>query len=158
MDSAAGDFRDRHCRSDLPTAARSDRGVTTLSVHTPRNVFLLLVAFSLIALVATWLPPLFPPTIPQAHVPMWWALAALSGGFAVLLTVRQTTPRAIVLSLGWLLVVLTVLQAFLVGDLIAMFSTWLVVPALAPDNCDRNRGRLSSPRTRSPRPAGSVSR
>jgi hypothetical protein len=105
--------------------------VTTLSAHTPRNVLLLLVAFSLIALAATWLTPLFPPTIPRAHVPMWWALAALSGGFAILLTVRRTTPRAIVLSLGWLLVVLTVLQAFLVGDLIAMFSTWLVVPALA---------------------------
>jgi hypothetical protein len=57
MDSAASDFRDRHCRSDLPTAARSDRGVTTLSAHTPQNVFLLLVAFSLIALAVTWLTP-----------------------------------------------------------------------------------------------------
>ena len=113
--------------------------MTTLCAHTPRNVLLLLVAFSLIALAATWLTPLFPPTIPRAHVPMWWALAALSGGFAILLTVRRTTPRAIVLSLGWLLVVLTVLQAFLVGDLIAMFSTWLVVPALARRRSCRQR-------------------
>jgi hypothetical protein len=32
---------------------------------------------------------------------------------------------------GWLLVVLTVVQAFVVGDLIAMFSTWLAVSVLA---------------------------
>jgi hypothetical protein len=96
-----------------------------------RNARALLFTFFVIAVVAAQLPPVFPPSFPQAHVPMWWAIAVSSGCLALLLTVRPSSRRLLVLGIGWLLVVLTVLQAFLVGDLIAMFSTWLVVPALA---------------------------
>jgi hypothetical protein len=99
--------------------------------RTPRNARALLFMFFLVAVVATKLPPVFPPSFPQAYVPMWWAIAVSSGGLALLLTVRPSSRRVVVLGLGWLLVALTVLQAFLVGDLIAMFGTWLVVAALA---------------------------
>lgn len=99
--------------------------------RTSRKVRALLFTFFVIAVVATQLPPVFPPSFPQAHVPMWWAISVSSGGLALLLTVRPSSRRTVVLGLGWLLVVLTVLQAFLVGDLIAMFGTWLVVPPLA---------------------------
>ena len=62
---------------------------------------------------------------------MWIAIAVASGGLALLVTVRPKTRRWILLSAGWLLVVLTVIQGFVVGDLIAMFATWLAVPVLA---------------------------
>jgi hypothetical protein len=46
-------------------------------------------------------------------------------------SIRPMTARWILLTGGWWLVALTVIQAFVVGDLIAMFSTWLSVPVLA---------------------------
>ncbi|WP_234391190.1 PDR/VanB family oxidoreductase [Nocardia suismassiliense] len=97
----------------------------------PRSARIMLACFMLLAIAAAMLPSVFPPSMPAARVPMWCLLAVLSGCLAVLLTVRPTTPRAVVLGLGWLLVTTTVLQAFVVGDLTAMFSTWLVVPILA---------------------------
>ena len=100
-------------------------------VRTSRNVLVMLFGLCVVAMVAVWLPPMLPPTIPRAHVPMWWAIVASSGGLAVLLIVRPTTRRVLTLGLGWQLVVLTLLQAFLIGDLIAMFGTFLAVPALA---------------------------
>ena len=104
---------------------------TQLSAGTRRNVVVLLSIFFPIAMLATQLPPVFPPALPGAHVQMWCAIAASSGGLAVLVAVRPTSQRALLLGSGWMLVVLTVLQAFLIGDLIAMFTTLLVVPALA---------------------------
>lgn len=96
-----------------------------------RAVRWLLVALGVVAVVTAWLPPLFPPTYPRAHLPVWIAIAALSGGLAVVMSTRPTTARWILLTAGWSLVALTVIQAFVVGDLIAMFSTWLSVPVLA---------------------------
>lgn len=91
----------------------------------------MLFGYAAIALLMAQLPPLIPPSIPGLHGPVWYAIAALAGGLAVLLTVRPATRRAVVLSLGWLQLILTVLQAFVIGDLIAMFCTWLAVPAVA---------------------------
>jgi hypothetical protein len=84
----------------------------------------------LIALVTAPLPTLVPPTFPGAHRPGWIAIAVVSGGLALLVTARPMTHRWLLLSAGWLLVLLTVVQAFVVGDLVAMFATSLSVPAL----------------------------
>jgi hypothetical protein len=91
----------------------------------------MLLALCVIAVVTTQLEPLVPPTFPDAHLPVWVAIAVLSGGLALLVTVRPMTRRWVLLSAGWLLVVLTVAQGFVVADLIAMFATWLSVPVLA---------------------------
>jgi hypothetical protein len=91
----------------------------------------MLLALCMIALVNAQLEPLVPPTFPDAHLPVWVAITVLSGGLALLVTIRPMTRRWILLSAGWLLVVLTVVQGFVVGDLIAMFATWLSVPVLA---------------------------
>jgi hypothetical protein len=91
----------------------------------------MLLALCVIALVTAQLAPLVPPTFPNAHLPVWVAIGVLSGGLALLVTIRPMTRRWILLSAGWLLVVLTVVQGFVVGDLIAMFATWLSVPVLA---------------------------
>ncbi len=96
-----------------------------------RGVRRLLVALAVVAVITAWLPPLFPPTYPSAHLPLWIAIAALSGSLALVVITRPTTARWILLTDGWSLVALTVIQAFVVGDLIAMFSTWLSVPVLA---------------------------
>ncbi len=111
-----------HSVIDVP-----DPAVTT----SPRGVRRLLVALCLIAVVTAQLPALVPPTFPRAHLPVWMAIAVLSGGLALLLTLRPLMHRWFLLSAGWLLVVLTVIQAFVVGDLVAMFATWLSVPVLA---------------------------
>jgi hypothetical protein len=71
------------------------------------------------------------PTFPNAHLPVWVAIGVLSGGLALLVTIRPMTRRWILLSAGWSLVALTAIQSFVVGNLIAMFATWLSVPVLA---------------------------
>jgi hypothetical protein len=91
----------------------------------------MLFGYASVALLAALLPPVIPPSVPGLRVPIWYAISALAAGVAVLLTVRPDVRRSLVLVLGWLQLVLTVLQAFLIGDLIAMFCTWLAVPALA---------------------------
>lgn len=97
----------------------------------PRSTRIMLCGFMFLAIGAAVLPAVFPAALPTMRVPMWYLLAALSGGIAVLLTARPATPRLVTLALGWLLVISTVLQAFVVGDLTAMFATWLTVPILA---------------------------
>ncbi|WP_280382607.1 PDR/VanB family oxidoreductase [Nocardia wallacei] len=97
----------------------------------PRAVRIQLSCFVIVAIAAALLPPVFPATVAAARLPMWWLLAAVAAGLALLVTVRPATPRPVVLGVGWLLVVATVSQAFVVGDLVAMFATWLVVPVLA---------------------------
>lgn len=118
------------CRSlaDAPTVMDVPEPAEYAS---PRAVRRLLMALCLIALVTGQLSPLVPPTIPGAHRPVWIAIAMVSGGLALFVTLRPMTRRWILLSAGWLLVVLTVIQGFVVGDLIAMFATWLAVPVLA---------------------------
>jgi hypothetical protein len=91
----------------------------------------MLLALCVTALVTTQLEPLVPPTFPRAQLPLWVAIAVLSGGLALLVTLRPITRRWFLLSAGWLLVLLTVVLGFVVGDLIAMFATWLSVPVLA---------------------------
>lgn len=113
------------------TSPASTTGLEQRSARARRSARNMLFSYTAIALLMAWLPPLIPPSIPVLHGLVWYAIAALAGGLTVLLTVRPATRRSLVLSLGWLQLILTVLQAFLIGDLIAMFCTWLVVPALA---------------------------
>lgn len=81
------------------------------------------------ALLLAQLPPVFPPYHPALRAPVWLAVAAISATLTVLLTFRPTTPRAVLLSLGWLLVILTVAE-FRIGDIFGLFCAWLAVPAL----------------------------
>ncbi len=91
----------------------------------------MLVAFTMVAVAAMLLPPVLPATLSAARVPMWWLIIAVAGGLIVLVTVVRAVPRRILLGGGWVLVVAVVLQAFVVGDLVAMFASWLAVPILA---------------------------
>ncbi|WP_245745876.1 PDR/VanB family oxidoreductase [Nocardia altamirensis] len=112
-------------------SSQTRTAVPTTPTPSRRNARIVLSSFAFFMLVAAVLPPLFPPTIAWAHRPMSYLLAALSAGLALLITVRPATPRTVLLTIGWVLVIATVLQAFAVGDVVAMFGTWLVVPALA---------------------------
>lgn len=103
-----------------PPAQRSPSGL--------RAARIMLYGYAAIALLMTQLPPLIPPTFPALHTPAWYAIAVLAGGLAAL---RTVLPRGYALGAGWLLLVVTVVQSFVVADLIAMFCTWLAVPALA---------------------------
>jgi hypothetical protein len=91
----------------------------------------MLLCFAAVAVVAALLPPVFPPTHPQAHTAMWWILAAAGGALALIVALRPSRSRSVKLGLGWLVLILALAQAFLIGDMVAMFGTWLVVPALA---------------------------
>jgi Na+/phosphate symporter len=91
----------------------------------------LLLALTTVAVMTAWLPPLIPPTYPGVRLPLWITIAVLSGGLALVLFARPMTARWILLTAGWSLVAMTVIQSFVIGDLIAMFSTWLSVPVLA---------------------------
>jgi hypothetical protein len=103
----------------------------TAVATTPRGVRAMLAGLCVVALVAGGLRPLFPPTLPHARLPMWIVIVGVSGGLLLLVSVRPLTSRAVLLGAGWVLVIATVVQAFAVGDLIAMFATWLAVPVLA---------------------------
>lgn len=97
----------------------------------PRSARILLFVHTAVALLMTQLPPLFPPSLPGLRGPLWFLIAAVTGSLAALVTLRPGTRRSFVLGLGWLQAVLTLVQAIAVGDLIALFSTWFAVPALA---------------------------
>ncbi|WP_338759230.1 PDR/VanB family oxidoreductase [Nocardia vulneris] len=99
--------------------------------HSLRPARNMLVAFLIVAFAAMVSPPVFPATLTPARVPMWWLLIAVAGGLVVLVIAERAAPRGVLLGGGWLLVVAVVLQAFVVGDLVAMFATWLAVPILA---------------------------
>ena len=114
--------------ADAPSVIEVPDSAVSTSLRGARR---LLLALAAVAVITAWLPPLFPPTYPTAHLPMWMAIGVLSSGLAVLVSIRPMTVRWILLTGGWWLVGLTVIQAFVVGDLIAMFSTWLSVPVLA---------------------------
>lgn len=102
----------------------------TVAPPGPRRARTLLFGYGAIAVVMTQLPPLFPPDLPALHVPLWYLLALLACGTAVL-TARAATHRRLVAGLCWVLLTCTVVQGFVVADLIAMFCSWLVVPAMA---------------------------
>ena len=105
-----------------PTPSRSPAPVgprVLLGVHT------------VLALAMTVLPSLFPTHAPHLRTPLWCAIAVTAGGLAVLLTFRPRTPRRLVLVLGWLQLLLTLVQAVAVGDIAALFGTWFATSALA---------------------------
>ncbi|MGA4837783.1 PDR/VanB family oxidoreductase [Streptomyces sp. G45] len=79
------------------------------------------------------LPPLVEGALrfPAARLPVWIAVALVSVGLALLLAFHPRPPRRPVLSLGWLLLVLTVVQAFVVGDLPALAGLYAAAPVLA---------------------------
>lgn len=77
----------------------------------------------------TQVPAVFPPHLPQWREPLWWAIAAIAITLAGLVTFRPHTPRALLLVLGWILVLLTFAE-FAIGDIFGLFCAWLAVPAL----------------------------
>lgn len=89
----------------------------------------LLFGYSAIAVVMSQVPPLFPPDLPAWHTPLWYLLALLAGGSAAL--AHRPSAHRPTAGLCWALLALTVVQAFVVADLVAMFCTWLVVPAMS---------------------------
>ncbi|WP_228022864.1 PDR/VanB family oxidoreductase [Streptomyces acidicola] len=96
-----------------------------------------LYCYAVLTLVAGLLPPLVEGALrlPEARTPVWITSSVASGGLALLLTHRRRPSgrpsRRLVLSLGWLLVVLATVQAFVVGDLPALAGLYAVVPVLA---------------------------
>jgi hypothetical protein len=60
---------------------------------------------------------------------VWLAIAALSATLTAVISFRPTTSRAVLLALGWLVVILTVAE-FRIGDIFGLFCAWLAVPAL----------------------------
>lgn len=68
---------------------------------------------------------------PQLRGPLWFGIAVVAAGLVLLLITRPSSHRSAVLGAGWLLVILTATQAFVVSDLPALPGLWFAVPILA---------------------------
>lgn len=90
-----------------------------------------LAGYAALLVLMAQLPPLFPLRMPDVRGPLLIATAVVAGGLAALLIIRPAARRRVVLGLGWAQCVLTVVLAFVVGDVLVMFCTWISVPALA---------------------------
>lgn len=102
-------------RPPVPTSAR-----TFLCIHTA------------LALLMTQVPPLFPPILPAWRTPLWCASALVAGTLAIIVTVRPRTSRAVLLAIGWLPVLLALVNGIAVGDIAALLlASWLAVSGLA---------------------------
>ncbi|GAA3136349.1 hypothetical protein [Streptosporangium carneum] len=112
---------------DVPARGRTDAPHFEIT----RKVRVTLLIHAALALVATVVTVPIPVRFPQLRVPVWIAIAVVAAGLAVLPEVRRRLARRPMLTGGWLLVVLTTVQAFVVGDLLALLGLWLAVPALA---------------------------
>lgn len=95
------------------------------------KVRIALLVYAAVAVALAQLPTLFPLRIPELREPLLIVLAVVAGGLGALLTFRPSAPRRVVLGLGWLQCVLTVVLAFVVGDVLVMFCCWISVPVLA---------------------------
>ncbi|MEU4604127.1 PDR/VanB family oxidoreductase [Kribbella sp. NPDC023972] len=84
-----------------------------------------------LAAVLTQLPSLFPLRLPDLRTPLLIALAVTAAALGLLLAVRPSAPRPVVLGLGWVQCLLTIALAFVVGDVLVMFGCWIAVPILA---------------------------
>lgn len=115
----------------MPVPHPSTRSPAVASAHGIAPAKRLLASYTPIALAAALLPPVFPPSLPGLRAPVWLAIPAVTAGLWLTLTAGWPAPRRLLLGAGWLLVVLTTLQAFVVGDLIGMLALWLAVPILA---------------------------
>lgn len=87
-------------------------------------------SFTGIALLATQLVPMVPPNFPVVHAPLWWLIAAVCATLAVALVAGPVVPRQFSAALAWCAVIFALIQGFVVVDLVAMFGTWMLVPAL----------------------------
>ncbi|GGM14344.1 hypothetical protein GCM10010129_68170 [Streptomyces fumigatiscleroticus] len=98
-----------------------------------RSTLITLYCYAVCTLAAGLLPPLVAAALrfPEARTPVWIACAALAGGLALLLTFHPRPSRGHVLLLGWLLLVLTTVQTFVIADLPALAGMYAVVPVLA---------------------------
>lgn len=99
----------------------------------PRSARILLGVHAAAALLMTQLPPPFPVHHPELRTPVWLAVALVAGALAVLVSPwsGRHPSRGLVLGLGWLQLLLTLVNAVPVGDIAALFGTWLSVSALA---------------------------
>lgn len=96
------------------------------NLHSARR---LLGFYAVVALLLTQLPAVFPPYLPHWRVPLWGAIAGVAIVLMALITYRPGAPRALLLVLGWILVLLTFAE-FAIGDIFGLFCAWLAVPAL----------------------------
>lgn len=90
-----------------------------------------LFVYAALAALLTQVPSPFPLRMPEPRVPMLLVLAATAGVLGLLLAVRPSAPRAVVLGLGWAQCLLTIALGFVVGDILVMFCCWIAVPILA---------------------------
>ena len=71
-----------------------------------RNAAVMFLGFAAVALSATQLSPVVPPYLPALHLPLWWCLVSSSGALGLLLLVRRSWPRWVVMAFGFLHVTL----------------------------------------------------
>ncbi|MDN0197700.1 PDR/VanB family oxidoreductase [Streptomyces sp. S.PNR 29] len=97
-----------------------------------RGALTTLYCYAVLTLAAGLSPPLVAAALqmPDARTPVWIASSVVSGGLALLLT-RHRPSRRLVLLLGWLLLALAVVQAFVIGDLPALAGLYAIAPVLA---------------------------
>lgn len=95
-----------------------------------RSARILLAVYAAVALLMTLLPPPFPVHFPDLRAPLWLGIALTAGGLA-LVSSRPHASRRAVLGLGWGQLLLTLVNAIPVGDVAALFGTWLSASALA---------------------------
>lgn len=102
-----------------------------MAMPAPRSARILLAVHAAVALLMTQLPPPFPVHFAELRPLLWYGVALSAGGLAVLVSLRPRAPRGVVLGLGWVQLTLTLVDAVPVGDVAALFGTWLSVSALA---------------------------
>ncbi len=90
-----------------------------------------LYVYAALAALLTQVPSLFPLRFPDLRMPLLIVLAMTAAALGLLLAVRPSAPRPVVLGLGWVQCLLTVALAFVVGDILVMFCCWIAVPILA---------------------------
>lgn len=90
-----------------------------------------LFVYAALAAVLTQVPSLFPLRLPDLRTPLLIVLAVTAAALGLLLAVRPSAPRPVVLGLGWAQCLLTVALGFVVGDILVMFCCWIAVPILA---------------------------
>lgn len=97
-----------------------------------RGTLVTLTLFAVASAVLAMTPPLVAGALrfPEARTPVWLA-CALTATLTIVLARRPRPPRAIVLGLGWLLLVLATVQAFVVVDLLALIAMFAAAPVLA---------------------------
>jgi hypothetical protein len=97
-----------------------------------RGTVVTLALFAVASAVLAATPPLVAGALrfPDARMPVWIA-CAVTATLVIALVRRPRPARGIVLGLGWVLLVLATVQAFVVVDLLALIAMFAAAPILA---------------------------